>query len=75
MILPALSTNSELGEGKIQTSPKHAFIAMVCEWFVIHGSQAAEQRHVNSNDVIMDDRSVGVTQRVKCIRANKKNHV
>ena len=59
----------------IQASLKHEFSAMDWKWFVIHGTQAAEQRHVNINDVIMDESSLGATQRAKCIRANQKIHV
>ena len=46
------------------------FIAMDWKWFVIQGTQAAEQRHVNCNDVIMDESSVGATQFFAMLRGS-----
>jgi hypothetical protein len=49
----------------IQASLKHEFSAMDWKWFVIHGTQAAYQRHVNSSDTIMKESSVGATQKAR----------
>ena len=49
----------------IQASLKHEFSAMDWKWFVIHGTQAAEQRYINSNDEVMDKSSVGATQKAR----------